>query len=185
LEAMSCVDVVRLKLPYPPSVNHYWRRVGARTLVSAEGRRYRERIAAYLAARRIPPLDGELTVHVVVSPPDRRRRDLDNVLKALLDALERGGVYRDDSQIVHLEIERGEVSPGGHVFVRIAPADERLQLYETLVAIEWGWRSDEECRPSCPFCCAHWNADGVHHDGCALAEALGCPTLPRGREDEA
>ncbi len=27
-----------LTLPYPPSVNHYWRRVGLRTLISREGR---------------------------------------------------------------------------------------------------------------------------------------------------
>jgi hypothetical protein len=26
-----------LKLPYPASVNHYWRRVGARTLISRGG----------------------------------------------------------------------------------------------------------------------------------------------------
>ena len=27
-----------LTLPYPPSINHYWRRVGPRTLISREGR---------------------------------------------------------------------------------------------------------------------------------------------------
>jgi hypothetical protein len=29
-------------LPYPPSVNHYWRHVGGKTLVSREGRRYQQ-----------------------------------------------------------------------------------------------------------------------------------------------
>ncbi len=30
-----------VELPYPPSVNHYWRRVGDRTLISREGRKFR------------------------------------------------------------------------------------------------------------------------------------------------
>jgi hypothetical protein len=31
---------MKLTLPYPPSVNHYYRRVGPRTLISREGREY-------------------------------------------------------------------------------------------------------------------------------------------------
>lgn len=43
-----------IELPYPPSINHYWRRVGSRTLISREGRRFRERVVAILAFRREP-----------------------------------------------------------------------------------------------------------------------------------
>ena len=43
----------------------------------------------------------------------RRRRDIDNVQKALLDALQYEGVYLDDSQIVRLSIEkRGSIAAG-------------------------------------------------------------------------
>jgi Holliday junction resolvase RusA-like endonuclease len=108
-----------LALPYPPSVNHYWRRVGSRTLISREGRRYRSRVASLLASRRAEPLRGSLLVHVAVHPPDLRRRDLDNAMKALLDSLAHGGVYEDDGQIDRLEIERCGVVPDGKVVVRI------------------------------------------------------------------
>jgi len=118
LEALSPISI---ELPYPPSVNHYWRRVGARTLISREGRRYRERIASILALRRVQPIAGALSVRVTVHPPDRRRRDLDNAMKALLDALEHGGAYEDDSQIDHLDIRRGHVVPEGKVVVQIEP----------------------------------------------------------------
>lgn len=64
-------------------------------------------------------MTGALAVHVTVHPPDRRRRDLDNAMKALLDALAHGGAYEDDSQIDRLEIVRGAVVPGGKVIVRI------------------------------------------------------------------
>jgi Holliday junction resolvase RusA-like endonuclease len=111
--------MLELQLPYPPSVNHYWRRVGARTLISRGGRAFREAVCAILAAGRVRPLDGPLAVDVVVHPPDKRRRDVDNVQKALLDALQHGEAYFDDSQIVRLSIERGEPVEGGKAIVRI------------------------------------------------------------------
>jgi len=108
-----------IELPFPPSVNHYYRRVGVRTLISREGRRYRTVVMARLAARRSPPLRGRLKASIVLYPPDRRHFDLDNRLKALLDALEHAGVYENDGQIDALEITRGPVMRGGGVVVSI------------------------------------------------------------------
>jgi Holliday junction resolvase RusA-like endonuclease len=108
-----------VELPYPPSINHYWRRVGPRTLISREGRRFRQRVLATLAARRVEPLAGPLAVEIDIFPPDRRRRDIDNVQKALLDALQQGGAYLDDSQIVRLTIAKHEPLDGGKTLVRI------------------------------------------------------------------
>ncbi|MFO0492009.1 MAG: RusA family crossover junction endodeoxyribonuclease, partial [bacterium] len=109
-----------LELPYPPSVNHIWRRMGSRTVLSREGRRsYRASVCAALAVMRVVRMNGRLEVHVTVCPPDNRRRDLDNVQKALLDALAKGGAYRDDSQSDRLVVERGPVTPGGKVLVEI------------------------------------------------------------------
>ncbi|MBI1914410.1 MAG: RusA family crossover junction endodeoxyribonuclease, partial [Planctomycetes bacterium] len=48
-----------------------------------------------------------------------QRRDLDNLQKALLDALQHGGAYGDDSQIVRLAIEKGQPVSGGKTVVRI------------------------------------------------------------------
>lgn len=107
------------ELPYPPSVNHYWRRVGARTLISRAGRAFRRDVCSLLAARRVRPLDGPLAVQIEVHPPDRRRRDIDNLQKALLDALQHGGAYHDDSQIVALSITKRDVVAGGKTFVSI------------------------------------------------------------------
>ncbi|UYV11912.1 MAG: RusA family crossover junction endodeoxyribonuclease [Phycisphaera sp.] len=101
-------------------MNHYWRRAGSRTIVSARGRRFRTQVAAELAFAHVRRFDGRVAVRIVVHPPDRRRRDLDNVLKALLDALAQpGGAYRDDAQIDELEALRGEVVKGGLVLVTV------------------------------------------------------------------
>ncbi len=112
-------------LPYPPSVNHYYRRVGPRTLISREGRTYRRRVCSVLAASGTSTLAGPVAVTVEVYPPDRRRRDLDNCLKSLLDALEKGGAYENDSQIVRLVAEKRDPVEGGRAVVRIAPAGHR------------------------------------------------------------
>ena len=114
--------MLSFELPYPPSINHYWRRVGSRTLISREGRRFRDRVMAILAAMRVRPLTGQLAVEVDAYPPDNRRRDIDNIQKALLDAMQHGGAYADDSQIVRLSIEKREPVNGGRTIVRIRNA---------------------------------------------------------------
>jgi crossover junction endodeoxyribonuclease RusA len=111
--------MIELELPFPPSVNHYYRRVGPRTLISREGRRFRERVCSLLAAIGVRPLAGPLRLEIDVYPPDRRRRDVDNLQKGLLDALEHGGLYRNDSQIADLRIKRRGCVPGGRTLVRI------------------------------------------------------------------
>jgi crossover junction endodeoxyribonuclease RusA len=114
--------MIEVELPYPPSINHYYRKVGPRTLISREGRRFREEVTSVLAALNLRPMTGPLEVQIDVYPPDRRRRDIDNVQKALLDALEHGGAYQDDSQIVRLAIEKHDPAPGGRTLVRIRKA---------------------------------------------------------------
>ncbi len=113
-----------LTLPYPPSVNHYWRRVGRRTLISREGRAFRRNVCALLArgsgnGPRKPPAGGRIALAMDAFPPDRRRRDLDNIQKPVLDALEHAGVYEDDSQIDLLITRRGEVVPEGRLTLEV------------------------------------------------------------------
>ena len=110
---------LQFDLPYPPSVNHYWRRVGARTLISRQGRAFRETVCSLLALRRLHPLDGWLKVHLQIYPPDRRRRDVDNIQKPVLDALQHAGVYHDDFQIVSLITDRMQPVQDGRLEVSI------------------------------------------------------------------
>lgn len=110
---------MQVELPFPPSVNHYYRHVGPRVLISREGRAYREKVCAALAWRGVPRLSSPLAVTVDVHPPDNRRRDLDNTQKALLDAMQHGGVYDDDGLIALLASRRRDLAPGGKVVVSI------------------------------------------------------------------
>ena len=111
--------MLNIELPFPPSVNHYYRRVGPRTLISREGRAYREKVCSVLRGLGITELPGRLAMVIDAFPPDRRRRDLDNMQKSLLDSLEKGGAYKDDSQIDLLAIRRKTPVPDGGVIVAL------------------------------------------------------------------
>jgi len=110
---------MQVELPFPPSVNHYYRHVGPRVLISREGRAFRETVCAILARLGVRRMSGPLAVVTDIYPPDNRRRDLDNTQKALLDAMQHGGAYEDDSQVALLASLRREKTFGGKVAVRI------------------------------------------------------------------
>lgn len=116
---------VTFTLPWPPSVNHYWRSVivrgRTRLLISKDGRKYRKSVAARLSLNSVPRgfVTGKLAVEIAASPPDRRARDLDNLLKSTLDALKHSCVIRDDADIDDLRIKRCSVLAGGELSVQI------------------------------------------------------------------
>lgn len=96
---------VVLTLPWPPSVNHYkGRRKGGGEFLTLRAKEFIE--VVHVEALSKPKLEGEISVAILAYPPDKRKRDLDNVLKVLLDALESAGVFEDDSQVARIVIER-------------------------------------------------------------------------------
>ena len=117
---MSKSPALELELPFPPSVNTYWRRRGSRYFITEKGKQYRDSVRWIVkSAPRRSSLVGNLEVHLAVLMPDKRRRDLDNLLKAPLDALEHAGVYEDDSQIQALSIWNVGCEAPGRIQVRI------------------------------------------------------------------
>lgn len=115
-------DHLEIELPWPPSVNTYWRHpssgpLAGRHLISGKGRAYRTQIAVLCAG--LSGVEGVLSVEIQAYPPDRRTRDLDNILKSLLDAIVHAKVIADDGHIDRLLIERQKIVSGGKVVVTI------------------------------------------------------------------
>lgn len=108
-------DSLVFALPYPPSVNTYWRHkvIGKRAAVyiSEKGAAFRSAVKG-LASIAVP-LAGHLHVSIRLTPPDARIRDIDNPIKALLDALTHAGLWQDDSQIKRLSVEMLPKGSGG------------------------------------------------------------------------
>lgn len=141
--------MIELTLPLPPTINSYWRaatkkprQFGSRmrsaqkplspitVYISDKGQQFRtDVIAAVLQARANKQLAGRLQVEMVVHPADKRVLDIDNRIKAALDAMTHAGVYIDDSQIDRLVVSRGEIIKGGQCLVVISevkPKDAHL-----------------------------------------------------------
>jgi len=76
-------------------------------------------------------LRGRIAIEITAHPPDRRARDLDNMLKAPLDALTHSGVIRDDADIDDLRITRGDVVPNGRVYIVLRDASTNPQECST------------------------------------------------------
>lgn len=97
--------MIEFTLPFPPTVNTYWRKWNNRMVISQKGREYREAVAEQIILqKKVCHYKKSLRVVIEAYRPDNRRRDLDNLLKATLDALTHSAVYEDDSQIVDLRI---------------------------------------------------------------------------------
>ena len=122
--------IITLELPYPPSVNTYWRhpsrgRLAGRHLISKKVRDYQTQVGWMVRATRAAtePLRGHLDVTVNAQPPDNRRRDIDNILKAIFDACTHAGVWVDDSQIKRLTACWMPPCAGGSVTMHVCEID--------------------------------------------------------------
>lgn len=107
----------RFTLPYPPTVNTYWRidRRGFARL-SDEARAYKRVVGQRLEG--MLPCSSPVVLSVDVYRP-RRIGDLDNTLKALCDSL-RGFAFVDDSQVVELHARRFDDKANPRAEVTIA-----------------------------------------------------------------
>lgn len=137
--------MIEFELPFPPTLNHAWRRVGSRTVLAKPQREYRKAVASALAWDELHdadfplvtlecPLPGRLAVSLRFYAKNHIKRDIDNLPKAILDALTCAGLWRDDAQIDCLTLVRAGVSPDRpRVVVRVwtyAPCDLDLPFME-------------------------------------------------------
>ena len=113
--------MIQFKIPYPPSVNHYYLRNkfgGIR--VGDNGKAFRKDVAVWyyntttakhIDASKVLYQNDKLDVTITAYFPDNRKRDVDNILKATLDAITHIRDYKlcespwsDDSQIYKLTV---------------------------------------------------------------------------------
>lgn len=122
------MNEIILELPFPPSVNHYYKTVRTRhsimIYINARGVEYRKQIKGIVVANKIknehafdiPYFRNErVRAEFYVYPPDKRIRDLDNLGKVLADSLQDALIYSNDNQIDQLYFERLYAVKGGKV----------------------------------------------------------------------
>lgn len=121
-------DTINLRLPYPPSINHYYVRTKKGMAIKPEGMWYRQQVGFLVAIARLPRkfLGNEkvqVTIHAFT--PDRIPRDVDNILKCLLDALTDAHVWGNDKQVYDLHITKDyDIQKKGYVEVTVSEIKE-------------------------------------------------------------
>lgn len=115
-------DVTKIELPWPPSMNTYWRRVGNKTILSKAAREYKKAVAELVLVQFAKlGLKERAHISIIAYPPDKRVRDLDNLLKPILDAMTGAGVWVDDGIINSISIQRSfvEKEKGGLIVAHV------------------------------------------------------------------
>ncbi len=124
----GALQEVKCLLPFPVSTNTFYRNFNGRMVISKRGRDFKSEVEMLIQSERgehgVPLFGKELvSLNMVLNPPDKRRRDIDNFSgKSILDSLI-GGLYEDDCQVKKLTVEFGEVVKGGQLVLI-------CQLYE-------------------------------------------------------
>lgn len=115
---MTKTLLAEMRLPFPPSLNHYWRKDRNGMHISDEGRRYvalaqqlallngRGDTEFYLRVHREAEPKQRLKVRAVFFCPDNKKRDLDNMFKVIFDCLTKVKVWSDDSQVFELSARK-------------------------------------------------------------------------------
>lgn len=119
-------DWLEIALPYPPSVNHYWRHTrSGKHYISKEGKTFRQEVLKI--SKQFTPFNGAVRIEMEVYYPDERPRDPDNIQKALFDSLVASGLIQDDNRKINKDyrvISMDEVRKGGMVVVKIKGLDD-------------------------------------------------------------
>lgn len=113
-------QAVSLTLPWPPAVNNLYATVNGHRVLSKRGREYKKAVVVACCGNiNCGHVEGRLGVIISAFPPDNRRRDLDGILKIVLDSLVYAGVMADDSQVDYLEVSRRTPTGDGHLYVTV------------------------------------------------------------------
>ncbi len=100
--------MIKIEIPLaPPSVNTYWRKWNNIMVMSKKGREFKESAKDILSKifDSKEPLDSRLELNITFNFKDRRKRDIDNYCKGVLDSMS-GIVFVDDEQIDKLNLTK-------------------------------------------------------------------------------
>ena len=112
-----------ITIPHPPSVNTYWGFRGHRRFLTDKAQAFKREVQAAVLAQPIRFGNAPIYIAISLSPPDKRKRDIDNILKPTLDAFVQAGLFADDSQVELLVVARAPICKGGKAVVLIAESE--------------------------------------------------------------
>jgi crossover junction endodeoxyribonuclease RusA len=112
--------VIELVLPYPPTANKIWIRAYKGMRLAPHYERWLASAGIIANAQRQGMMPGRYKLSIDAVRPDRKKRDLDNIIKPISDLLVKIGSVQDDSLCEMISARW--VTTGEGVTVRIEAA---------------------------------------------------------------
>jgi len=120
---------VIILLPFPPSVNNYWKNVSYKKrgilikgkALTPKARQFR--IEGLITIRKQYPvhevINSPVKMLIHLHPPSLRKYDVDNFNKGILDVLTHANIWVDDDLVHDLRVMKCIKRKGGSVIVKI------------------------------------------------------------------
>jgi Holliday junction resolvase RusA-like endonuclease len=93
---------VSYRLPFPLSVNNLFFNTKRGRVKTTRYQAWLREVSSVLKSQGLVYIPGKVTVRILLIRPDKRRRDVDNYGKSLIDSLVLNGIIEDDSLIEKL-----------------------------------------------------------------------------------
>lgn len=115
--------MIVLDLPFPPSVNNMHTVVRGRKIVSKAYRGWKDEAAWAAKLAKVERMSGPVDIAIEIVAPDRRRRDCDNAIKPVVDALVSARLIDGDDARFVRKVSSEWVSVGPACRVTIRPIE--------------------------------------------------------------
>ncbi len=89
--------MIKLWLPWPPSISGYTNVVNGRKIKSAKARAWFKAAGAVIQSQKQKPITGPVEVHYLFVRANKRKFDHGNKYKCIDDALVKSGLIEDDN----------------------------------------------------------------------------------------
>lgn len=116
--------MIRYELPYPPTANNLFTTAPGKRVKSREYKSWRLEAMQMIMAQGRRAIEGHVSISILVVRPDKRKRDVSNLIKAVEDVLVEMRVIRDDSLVARVSAQWAGSGPA--CVVLIQEAEEAL-----------------------------------------------------------
>ncbi len=112
--------MIEVRLPFPVSSNDVWSRTKTGIRKSDEYKAWLTEAGYALNRQKPQKIAGKYELSIIASRPDKRRRDIDNIIGSVSDLLQKHGVIENDYLCEFVAATWATDGEGVRVFVRPA-----------------------------------------------------------------
>lgn len=115
----------RIELPYPPTLNSCFHNISGRgRAVTPRYREWTNEALWMVTSQKPQKFDVEVSISIGIVAPDKRPRDIDNLIKPCLDLLVKAGVIPDDNSKYVRKVSAQWLASGPPCSILITPYED-------------------------------------------------------------